>query len=514
MAKRELWNSKIGFILASAGGAIGLGNIWKFPYVTGQNGGGAFVLVYLFCVLLLGLPIMCSEMLIGRHTHRNVINAMGKIDLVARRNKITPLIALLTFASLLGALYLFSIQSWLLGTTLVVASWGFYRRGFMMLGWLGAIVAFSIMTYYGVIGGAILDYIVRALSGGLNVATPKMAEEIFTGYINTPWRVLAGFVAFNVATGFIILGGVRAGIERVSKVLMPVLLILLLVVIVRSVTLDGAMEGVVFFLKPDLSKITGDVFLAALGQAFFSLSLGMAITITYGSYLGKKENIINSSLWVGLLDTIAALLAGLAIFPAVFAMGLEPGGGPGLIFHTLPATFNQIPGGMGWVWAALFFIMLTIAALTSAASILETIVSIVLDRMRVKRARFSRKTATIMALVAASLVGCLSVFSFASWEHFPTLKSVVGFLVGDFFLKGSWFDTLDNVISNWCLPVVALGVVLLVGWEWKAEIAAKELLPEGDQTFPKWTVRLWCFLVRFICPISIILVFLSSAGLL
>lgn len=515
---RENWTSSIGFILASAGSAIGLGNIWKFPYVAGENGGGTFVLVYLLCVLLIGLPVMCSEMLIGRHMRRNIINAMGKMEILGERKGMRfALSALMAGLAVAFA----SMHAWGLVVAAILGIWWFAKRGFSALGWICTAVALAILSYYAVVGGWIVHYIWLSITNSLSagaadsattVEVSKASLNLFTSYTADPWRVLIGFVIFMGLTAAVIFGGIRDGIERVSKVLMPALFVLLIVVIVRSVTLPGAWEGVVFLLKPTMAALTPQVILMALGQCFFSLSLGMAITVTYGSYLTKQQNILKAAGWVAVLDTVAALLAGLAIFPAVFAVGLNPSGGPGLIFGALPATFNAMWGGP--IWATCFFAMLLIAAITSSASLLECGATVFIERLRNKHQRCSRKKAVLIGFIGCSLLGLLTVFSTADWSHIKPIEKVFAMLMGQ-LCKGNWFDMLDNFASNWCLPFTALATALLIGWVWDPLKAAKGLLAEDEEgRFPRWLLVAWAFAIRWLAPVGILLVFLSLAGFL
>ena len=511
---RENWTSSIGFILASAGSAIGLGNIWKFPYVAGQNGGGSFVLVYVLCVLLIGLPVLCAEMLIGRHTRRNVINAMGKIELFQPTAKHGRAMRLLLVVLSLGLAAAFAwMHAWLMVAVALFGAGAFYRKGFAAAGWICTGVALAILSYYAVVGGWIVEYLWRSVTGALAAGGSDVAAsgKAFAAYSSNPLRVLIGFVVFMGLTGAVILGGIQSGIERVSKVLMPALFVLLLVVIVRSVTLPGAWDGVVFLFKPTSAGFTPKVVLMALGQAFFSLSLGMAITVTYGSYLHREQNIIRAGGWVGILDTLAALLGGLAIFPAVFSMGLEPSAGPGLIFGALPSIFSQM--WWGPFWASCFFFMLLIAAVTSSAALLECGATVLIERLRKGHKRRSRRTAVLVAFVGVTLLGLLTVFSTADWSALPCLGEAMKHAMGNLCLV-SWFDTLDNFASNWVLPFTALAIALLVGWVWTPRKAQRELLAEGEEnTFPAWVLTLWGFLIRWVAPIAIVIVFLHATGL-
>ncbi|MBI4418265.1 MAG: sodium-dependent transporter, partial [Ignavibacteriales bacterium] len=337
---RGTWGSRIGFILAAAGSAIGLGNIWRYPYVTGQNGGAAFVLLYLGCVLLIGIPILLAELSLGRHTTLNPVGAFKKLS---------------------------------------------KSRAWPLVGYLGVITGAGILSFYLVVAGWTLGYIVRTIIP---------SSESFGQFVANPFEELGYFAAFLLLTMYVVLGGVERGIERWSKLLMPALFVILTLLIIYNLTLDGAMKGVEFYLSPDFSKIKGSTFLAALGQAFFSLSLGMGTMITYGSYISKKENIPVSAAAVALSDTLIAFLAGLMIFPALFAVAVEPTQGPSLVFEVLPRVFATMPGGV--FLGLLFFILLAIAALTSTVSLLEVPVAFLVDQKQ-----WTRKKAV---LVVSALV--------------------------------------------------------------------------------------------------------------
>jgi len=300
--QRGQWSSRIGFILAAAGSAIGLGNIWRFPYVVGQNGGAAFVLLYLIFVLIIGLPYMFAELALGRSAQRNPVGSINSI----RPNSLWKLV-----------------------------------------GYLGVLTGVGILSFYGVVAGWTFGYIFKMGFGDVSD---------FGNFVADPWTVVLLFAFFILLTSTIVYGGVEGGIEKWSKILMPILFILLIALIIYSNTLDGSVKGLVFYLQPDFSKITGKVALEALGQAFFSLSLGMGLMITYGSYLSKKENIITSAVYIGIFDTIIAIMAGLIIFPALFAMGASPDQGPALVFEVLPQLFSQMPGGQ--IVGMFFFILL------------------------------------------------------------------------------------------------------------------------------------------------------------
>ncbi|HMA76706.1 MAG TPA: sodium-dependent transporter, partial [Candidatus Krumholzibacteriaceae bacterium] len=323
VSKRGQWGSNIGFILAAAGSAIGLGNIWRFPYVVGENGGGAFLIIYLFCILLLGLPVMLAELTLGRYSRKNPVGAFESIR---------P------------------------------------RTPWKIVGFLGVITGICILSYYSVIAGYTLGYIGKTLAGN---------HADFQSFSSNPFSAISLFIIFTVITVLVVQGGIKNGIERWAKILMPLLLFLMIALIIRSVTLEGAGKGLVFYFKPDFSKVTGHTFLAAMGQAFFSLSLGMGCMITYGSYLPENSNLLLNGTSVALFDTLIALMSGLLIFPALFASGMDPAAGPSLVFEVLPKIFSSIPGGS--IIGASFFLLLSIAALTSTISLLEVATAYFVD---------------------------------------------------------------------------------------------------------------------------------------
>ncbi|MCG8685409.1 MAG: sodium-dependent transporter, partial [Desulfobacterales bacterium] len=323
-SKRDSFSGKYGFIAAAAGSAIGLGNIWKFPYITGIYGGSAFIIVYLICILLIGLPIMLSEITVGRRAQKGIFGAYKTL---------AP-----------GTPWFFS-------------------------GYMGIAAAFLILSFYGVVAGWTMEYVVKAVTGTFSGKTPDEIGTMFGSFIGQPFKPLIWQLTFMALTCFIVIAGIKNGIEKYSKILMPILLAILLLLCIRSVTLEGASKGFEFLFSPDFSKLSGEAILAALGHAFFSLSLGMGTLITYGSYVKKTENIAPLAAHITIADTVIALLAGTAIFPAVFAFGITPSAGPGLVFVTLPNVFQQMP--LGYIFCILFFFLLAIAALTSSISILE-----------------------------------------------------------------------------------------------------------------------------------------------
>ena len=445
---RGQWGSKLGFIMAAAGSAVGLGNIWRFPYVTGENGGAAFVVVYLACVLFIGLPLMWCELALGRASGRNPVGAFRETG---------------------GGL------------------------PFLFTGVLCLAACFFVLTYYGVIAGWTISYAISQIS---------QTQLIFKEYVADPVYVLPVFALFIVLTVVIVRAGVEKGIEKWSKILMPILFALMLVVIVRGVTLDGAGAGLTYYLKPDFGKIDGIVVLKALGQAFFSLSVGWGLMITYGSYMSKKEDIISNGFWVGLADTSVALLAGLMIFPAVFAMGHTPDSGTGLAFTTLPAVFESMPAG--WLVGAVFFLLLSVAAVTSSISMLEVPVSYFVDE---KNSR--RTTCAVIVGLLAFVVGIPSALSSGGNEWLSNIT---------LFGQKGFFSILDQVFGTLALIVISLMLSIYVGWVWKPKNAIAEI-EQGCDWFTKplfgaiAPASVWTFFVKFICPIVISLVLLNTLGL-
>ena len=445
---RGQWGSKLGFIMAAAGSAVGLGNIWRFPYVTGENGGAAFVLVYLVCVFLIGVPLLYVELALGRASGRNPVGAFQKTK---------P------------------------GTP------------FMFTGILCLMACFFVLTYYGVIAGWTISFAWSQIT-----QTPL----VFSEYIAKPGTVLPVFAGFIALTIWIVSAGVEKGIEKWSKILMPVLFVMMLVIIGRSLTLEGASKGISYYLNPDFSKIDGKVVLMALGQAFFSLSVGWGLMITYGSYMPKSQNIVSNGLWVASADTLVAILAGFMVFPAVFAFGMDPGAGPGLTFVTLPKVFAQMTAG--WVFGAIFFCLLSVAAVTSSISMLEVPVSYFVDDKPK-----ARKKAAIIVGIFAFLIGIPSAMANGGSEFFSNIE-----LMG----KTGFLDIMDQVFGTLCLIVISLSLSIYVGWIWKTEPAVKEI-SEGCPWFTQPMVagispaQIWAFFVKYICPVVISLVLVNALGL-
>jgi len=444
-ASRGEWSSKIGFIFAAAGSAIGLGNIWRFPYIVGENGGAAFVFVYVFFVIAIGLPYMFAELALGRRVQRNPVGAIEAIR--------------------------------------PGSAW----KG---VGYLGVITGLGILSFYGVIAGWTVGYIFKMFVGN---------PGDFGRFISDPWTVVSLFAFFIFITALIVHGGVSGGIEKWSKILMPLFFTLLVVLIIYSVTLDGAEKGLKFYLMPDFSKITGETILAALGQAFFSLSLGMGLMITYGSYVSKKENLVSSAIYIALFDTLIAIMAGLIIFPALFAMGKSPEQGATLVFVVFPELFMNMPGGM--IIGGMFFILLSVAALTSTISLLEVPVAYIVDEKRMNR----KVVVWIVALVAF-IIGLPSALSQGASEFWANCGWVPERLAAADFLSQMSF-----VFGDFSLAFGAFALSIFIGWVWGAGYAADEI-ELGSSGFKK-ARRLWIFMIRFFIPAVIFLILLNLFGI-
>lgn len=443
---RGQWNSKIGFIMAAAGSAIGLGNIWRFPYVAGVNGGGAFVLVYIIFVFLIGLPYMFAELSLGRATQKNPVGAIKAI---------LP------------------------------------RSFWKIAGYLGVFIGIGILSFYAVIAGWTVIYIYKMIIG-----EPAGFNEV----ISNPAIVLPFFAFFIFLTGIVVHKGISEGIEKWSKILMPIFFLMLLGIIVFALTLDGASKGLEFYLHPDFSKITWRVVLAALGQAFFSLSLGMGTMITYGSYLNKDDNIVTSGMAVAISDTLIAVMAGLIIFPALFAMGEDPAAGPLLVFVVLPKLFVAMPGGL--IVGAIFFILLGVAALTSTISLLEVPVSYVIDEFKISRP----KVVWIVSAIAF-LLGVPSALSQGASGFFSTLRLFPKNLVGD----PDFLSQMSFFFGDIGLAVGAVLLSLFIGWKWGVNNASEEI-GHGSSYFIKIKV-IWGILIKFVIPIVIFIVLLTTLGI-
>ena len=441
--KRDGFGSKLGIIAAAAGSAIGLGNIYRFPCELGNNGGAAFLLVYLIVVVFLGIPVMLSELVIGRRGQSNAVGAFKKL---------AP------------------------------------KSAWPIVGYIGVLCGFIIFAFYSTISGWTLEYIVKSVSNSFQGKDLAAMEQDFSNFHDMGWRNVMWQAIFIFLTGFVVFKGVQNGIERYAKILMPVLLVILVILGVRSATLPGAKDGLVFLFKPDFSKITGKVLISALGQGFFSLSLGMGALITYGSYIKKDDNLTSTAFSVVLSDTLIALLAGIVIFPAAFSFGINPQAGMGLVFNTIPMIFNQMMGGY-W-FCIIFFVLLAIAALTSTISLLEVVVAYLSEELHIKR-----QWATVLACVATMLIG-----SFASLS----LKSNTSLAFGG----RTVFDWMDFISSNILLPLGGVLIVLFVGWRLGKSHFFDEVTNSGKLKSP--LKRIILFIIRYLAPLAIIVIFISG----
>ena len=449
-AHRGLWSSRMAFILAATGSAVGLGNIWKFPYVTGENGGGAFVLVYLLCIAIVGIPIMMAEVYIGRSGRHNPITSFR---LVAERNLASPV--------------------WRISAI------------------VGVLAAFIILSFYSVIGGWAASYVGHAAMGDFTGQSAEAIGELFGGLLASPVTLLIWHTIFMALVIFVVARGLKSGLERAVTILMPALFVLLLVGVGYATTTGHFGAAVAFLFTPDFGALTMDGVLVALGHAFFTLSLGMAIMMAYGSYLGDDVSVGRTAVTVSIMDTVVALMAGLAIFPVVFANGLEAGAGPGLIFQTLPLAFGQMP--MGSIFGALFFVLLLFAAWTSAISLLEPVVEWLEDKLIV-----GRVGSTVVVGVACWLLGIASILSLNEWSGFAPLGMF------ERFEGNTIFDLLDFFTANVMLPLSGLLTALFVGW-----CVAKESL-QSNLALSGGSFALWYNLVRFVTPVAVAIVFVYN----
>ena len=445
------WSSRTVFILAATGSAVGLGNIWKFPYITGENGGGTFVLVYLLCIAAIGLPIMMAEIMLGRRGKQSPINTMRALVQDEHRN-----------------------PNW------------------VWLGWLGVIAGILILSYYSVIAGWAMSYVFRTAGGVFQGATADGVNSIFSDLVSDPERLLAWHTVFMVMTMAVVARGVKNGIEKAVTILMPLLFGLLIVVVIYAMTTGYFMEGVRFLFTPGTIDSKG--ILIAMGHAFFTLSLGMGAIMVYGSYMTKEHSIAQASMLIALADTVVALLAGLAIFPIVFANGLEPGAGPGLIFQTLPIAFGHMQGGT--LVGVVFFSLLVFAAWTSAISLIEPAVAYLVENRGMSRIHAAEWMGGL-----TWFIGLGTVFSFNIWKD----KT---FSIPYLFDKFTFFDMLDYLTANIMLPLGGLFIAIFAAWVMREESTREEMA-----TYPL-LYNVWRFLVRFIAPIAVIVVFLRAVDVI
>jgi len=431
------------FILAAAGSAVGLGNVWKYPYIAGENGGAAFTLVYLACVAIIGLPLLIGEFLLGQVSEKSPVGAYRRFG---------------------------GRDSW-----------------WPLVGGLGVFTGFLVLSFYSVVAGWAMAYVVKAVQGEFSVMVDsQVAADIFGRFSSNLWGPLFWHFLFMAITIWVVVLGVKSGLEKCNKVLMPALLVILLMLLVRSLTLPGAGAGVRFLWQPDFSKLSWEAVLLALGHAFFTLSLGMGVGITYGSYLKTNVNVPKAALWIALLDTGIALLAGLVIFPAVFATGGEVKAGPSLIFETLPVVFNHLP--FGTFFGFCFFVFLSMAALTSAISMLEVVAAYFVDERQ-----WSRRWAAIIPGVIIFILGIPCSLSFGLLQSFQLSGRTV-------------FDWFDYLASNLCLPIGGLLLAVFVGWQWKSSVS----FFFAKSSLPFFVAKVWHFIVRWLAPILVIVILLAK----
>lgn len=444
---RATFGSKLGVIMATVGCAVGLGNIWRFPYMIGQNGGAAFLAIYIICIILLGLPVMLSEFFIGRYTRKN---AAGAFKVLAPGTK-----------------------------------WS-------LIGYNGVLASFLILGFYSVVAGWTLEYIMQAVTGSLSDKAPEAFAQDFKLFSTEIFRPILWTVTFIGLTHFIVVSGVKEGIERTSKVMMPILFLILLALCIRSVTLPNASEGLYFLFKPDFSKITSAVVLSAMGQAFFSLSIGMGCLITYSSYFSKDTKMQITALQVTILDTLVAVMAGIMIFPAVFSFGIAPTAGPELVFITLPNVFQQLP--MGAIWSLVFFLLLALAALTSTISLHEVATAYVHEEYQITRTK-----AAWFVSGGVMVLGILSSLSIGIWKEY-TLFGL------------TFFDLLDYLTAKIMLPFGGMLICIYLGNRVDRKILKEELTNKG--TVPFYFFNTYAFFMKYIAPIAIGMIFLNELGLI
>ena len=446
---RGSFGSKLGVVLATAGSAVGLGNVWRFPYMAGENGGAVFIIIYIACVLVLGLPCMVSEFIIGRHAASNTARAYTKLS---------------------------NGTAW---------KW---------VGYLGVLTGFLITGYYGVVAGWCLQYVYASVAGQLH-GSPQFFDQYFAVFSSDPWQPILWLCVFFGITHFVIIHGVRNGIERASKILMPLLFVLLLFIVVASCMLPGASAGIDFLFKPDFSKMTSDVFLGALGQSFYSLSIAMGCICTYASYFSRQTNLSNSAVQIGLIDSMVAILAGLMIFPAAASVGVRPDSGPSLIFITLPNVFEQAFVSMpivGFFISLMFYALLALAALTSLISLHEVSTAFFQEELKTTRNR-----AAWIVTVTCWVVGVFCSMSLGQWSFL----SIDG---------KSLFSLFDFVTGQIFLPIGGFLTCLFIGWFVPKQLVKDEYTNWGTLRGRLFWVYL--FLVRFVCPIAIAAIFLHQFG--
>lgn len=444
-ANRDQFKSKFGFIMAAAGSAVGLGNIWKFPYMTGENGGGAFVLIYMVSALLLGISLLIAEFAIGRSSGTSAVEAYGK-----------------------------------------------FSKKFKFVGFFAMIGVTVLFSYYNIIGGWTIYYFIQSVTGNLAGLSLEGISTGFNRFItNVDFVAIFAFI-FLAITAFVVLKGISEGIEKACTFLMPALFIMLIILTIRSITLPGAAKGLEWYLKPDFSKVTSSTFVAALGQVFFSLSLGSGGMVTYASYLSKKENVPYAATVTTIAGSAVGFLAGLAILPAVFAFGLSPGEGPGLVFVTLPNVFGQMP--FGSFFSTAFFLLFFFAALTSSISMLEVSVTYIIEKTNT-----SRKDAVFIMFLIIAALGIPPLMSYGPWSDVLIFDK-------------NFFDLYDYCVSNIQMPLVGLAGALLIGYVWKEKDVKDEITNNGEIKFGLYNA--WYKTIKYIIPVLLVILFLTATGIL
>lgn len=442
------FNSKLGVILAAAGSAIGLGNIWKFPYEAGQNGGGAFLIIYLVCVLMFGMPLLMAEILIGRKAGKSTFSA---------------------FRAISG------------------------NNRWQWLGWWSAVTVLILTGFYFVVTGWCVNYLYEAVVNSyVGMGTDELLTHFNANMSNAPKMIICSIIPV-LCTAAILWFGVSSGIERLSKILMPLLLVMMILMVIRVLMLDGSGKGLKFFFSPDFSQITPSVFMEAAGQCFFSLSVGLGLMITYGAYMPKNQDVTKTSFMVIVLDTLVALLAGVIVFPAVFAFGFDPAEGPELVFVVLPAVLQHM--SFAWLSGVVFFVLLFVAALTSTISLMEVVVASIMELSQGKLSRH-------ISVLIATLLICAEVMLY--------VLSMTGVWSGLQLFGHNLFDLSDTLVTNFMMPFGALAMSLFIGWF--MPMKDQDLVPHSKKRYKQWLRPAFVFLLRWVVPIAIVLIFLNGLG--
>lgn len=445
--ERAVFTTRIGAIATTVGSAIGLGNIWRFPYEAGTHGGGAFMLCYIAFIFLLGVPVICAEFILGRSSRSNITGA-------------------------------FRIHA--------------SNRTWQLTGYMGVVASLMILSFYSVVAGWTVEYTFQSAIGALDFNDASGYHDHFDTFVTGNWRPALWTLIFLLINFGILMRGVAKGIEKFSNILMPLLFLLLLIFCINSLTLDGAAEGLRFLFKPDFNALTPSTMLGALGQAFFSLSLGLGTMLTYASYFSISTRLGKSALLTASLDTLVAILAGVIIFPAVFTFGMSPAAGPTLVFEVLPSIFHNLPGGI--VWSTMFFFLLFLASLTSTISMSEISIAFFMEELKMKR-----RSAVILNTVIAVVFGTLCALSFGCLDNIK----IFGLTIFNFF---------DNATSNVMLPLGGMIISLFVGWKLDRKVVESEMTCNGSTQFRLMGVLI--FLLRWVCPAAIAIIFLNSIGII